>query len=415
MAEKTCFVIIGFGKKVDYSTGRTIDLDKTFEYIIKPVFEELGFVCFRGCDIKHSGTIDVHMLENILKSDFVVADLSTLNPNVLYELGIRHAVRRNTTIIIAERELTYPFDLSHIVIDKYEHLGVGIDHGEVLRFREELNDKVLKLLSSPEVDSPLYSLFPKLEVPRFSKEEVEEIKESIREEGSLSDLITAAEKAREARDYLMAIEILEKAIELKQDNMLVTQQLAVMTYKSQTPTPTDALFRAELILSELKPETTTNVETLGIAGAINKRLYEELDEEGFLDKAIRYYERGYYIGNDYYNGINLAYLFTIKASIEEDQFQAYANYGNAITTRKKVIGLCESLIDAKGWAERNDRHWVYFTLAEAFFALDQSEREKEMLEEAKKASPGEFSFDSYHTQRAKLLTYIDTFKERYFQ
>ena len=44
MSEKTCFVIIGFGRKMDYSTGRMIDLDKTFEYIIKPVFEDLKFI-----------------------------------------------------------------------------------------------------------------------------------------------------------------------------------------------------------------------------------------------------------------------------------------------------------------------------------------------------------------------------------
>lgn len=52
MPTKTCFVIIGFGKKTDYQTGRVIDLDKTFEYIVKPVFEELDFFCFRASEIK---------------------------------------------------------------------------------------------------------------------------------------------------------------------------------------------------------------------------------------------------------------------------------------------------------------------------------------------------------------------------
>ncbi len=80
LVEKTCFVIIGYGKKMDYQTGRELDLDKTFDYIIKPVFEELGFVCFRASDIKHSGVIDLPMYENILRSDFVLADISTLIP-----------------------------------------------------------------------------------------------------------------------------------------------------------------------------------------------------------------------------------------------------------------------------------------------------------------------------------------------
>src|SRR4051812_4881326 len=115
--QKTCFVIIGFGVKTDYATGREIDLDKTFKNIIEPAFTELDFVCYRASDIQHSGVIDVPMYENILKADFVVADLTTLNPNVLYELGIRHAVKKNTTIVISDKSLKYPFDLSHIIID----------------------------------------------------------------------------------------------------------------------------------------------------------------------------------------------------------------------------------------------------------------------------------------------------------
>ncbi len=108
--DKTCFVIIGYGPKMDYATGRELDLDKTFEYIIKPAFEELGFLCYRASDISHSGVIDIHMYNSILKSDFVLADLSTLNANVLYELGIRHAVRKNTTILISEKEFSIPYE-----------------------------------------------------------------------------------------------------------------------------------------------------------------------------------------------------------------------------------------------------------------------------------------------------------------
>lgn len=81
--QKTCFVIMGFGIKTDFRTGRDIDLDKTYKNIIKPVFDKLGFLCFRADDIKHSGVIDYHMYDNIIKADFVLADISTLNPNVL--------------------------------------------------------------------------------------------------------------------------------------------------------------------------------------------------------------------------------------------------------------------------------------------------------------------------------------------
>ena len=57
MGEKqVCFVVMGFGKKTDYPTGRVIDLDKSYHYIIKPAAEEAGLECIRADEIIHSGT-----------------------------------------------------------------------------------------------------------------------------------------------------------------------------------------------------------------------------------------------------------------------------------------------------------------------------------------------------------------------
>jgi tetratricopeptide (TPR) repeat protein len=411
--QKTCFIIIGYGKKMDYATGREIDLDKTYEYIIKPVFEELGFLCFRASDIKHSGVIDIPMYENILKADFVLADLSTLNANVLYELGIRHAVRKNTTLIISEDQLKYPFDLSHIVIDKYEHLGKGIDYGEVGRFHALLKDKINSLLHDPKTDSPLYTLFPHLEIPKFTQAQIEEIKENIQEEGSLSDLMTKAEDAKNNRDYALAIEILEKAKSLNQENSLVTQRLALATYKSRSPTPIEALKKALTILNELNPESSTDLETLGLSGAIHKRLFEETGEIDHLSRAIRFYEKGLYIGMDYYNGINLAFLFNVLANKEGDRFLAFANFGNAIRIRKKVRELCENIIASKGWESREDKVWVYLTLAEILFSINDQEGERKQVEKAKTVADGTFALDSYYSQNAKLRELLTEFYKKY--
>lgn len=412
MPEKTCFVIIGYGKKMDFSTGRLIDLDKTFEYIIRPVFADLNFICFRASDIKHSGDIDLAMYESILKADFVVADLSTLNPNVLYELGVRHAVRKSTTIIISEGQLQYPFDLSHILIEKYEHLGAAIDYGEVERFRRELREKVIYLLANPKVDSPLYTIFPGLEVPRFTQAEVEEIKENIKEDGSLSDLMVEAEEAKNNLDYDRAVKLLVRASALRQDNNLVIQRLALVTYKSKKPDVVSALFTAESILDVLHPENSTDIETLGLSGAINKGLYEELGQVDYLNKSLWFYERGFYVGCDYYNGINLAYLFNLKADIEDDRFEAFANFGNAIRIRKKVVEICEQIIDSKGWADRDDKQWVLLSLAEAFLGLDDMEGEGSIIRRIKDISDERFSLDSYNTQKDKLLVLINGFKRK---
>src|SRR3712207_8241538 len=104
--QRTCFVVMGFGTKTDYPNKRVLDLDKSYQNLIKPAVEAAGLKCIRADEIKHSGVIDVPMYEQLLKADVVVADLSTSNSNAFYELGVRHALRQYTTIIIRSEEYT---------------------------------------------------------------------------------------------------------------------------------------------------------------------------------------------------------------------------------------------------------------------------------------------------------------------
>ena len=77
--KKTCFVVMGFGQKVDLATGRTLNLDATYHNLIKPAIEEAGLECCRADEITHSGNINVPMYRHILTADVVVADVSTAN------------------------------------------------------------------------------------------------------------------------------------------------------------------------------------------------------------------------------------------------------------------------------------------------------------------------------------------------
>ena len=113
--------------------------------IIKPVFDDLDILCYRASDLEQSGVIDKKMYENILKADFVVADISTLNPNAIYELGVRHALKPNTTIVIAEDKLKIPFDINHVFIHSYKHLEDDIGVTEAKRFKAHLKKQVEKI------------------------------------------------------------------------------------------------------------------------------------------------------------------------------------------------------------------------------------------------------------------------------
>lgn len=111
MRSKLCFTIMGFGKKTDFSTGKTYDLDKTYTNIIKPAVEKCGYTSIRADEIQDSGLIDKSMYALLVRAELVIADITTLNPNAIYELGIRHAARPNHTVILKDREGKIPFDL----------------------------------------------------------------------------------------------------------------------------------------------------------------------------------------------------------------------------------------------------------------------------------------------------------------
>src|SRR5262245_9153828 len=168
----TCFVVMGFGKKTDFETGRTLDLNLTYNYIIKPAVTAAGLKCVRADEITHSGPIDVPMYEQLLDADVVIADVSTSNKNAFYELGVRHALKPYTTIVICEDGLkTFPFDVNHVAIRQYHHLGDGIDYGEVERFRKALTDAITEIQSQDprHLDSPVYTFLRNLTPPKLAE------------------------------------------------------------------------------------------------------------------------------------------------------------------------------------------------------------------------------------------------------
>ena len=137
---KVCFVVMGFGKKTEYETGRTLDLNATYETIIEPAVTAQGLRCIRADEITQSGFIDVKMYEMLLRADLVIADISTGNVNAVYELGVRHALRPNSTIIMNEDQGKLYFDLNHVSTFRYQHFGDDILAREAKRAVKDLGE-----------------------------------------------------------------------------------------------------------------------------------------------------------------------------------------------------------------------------------------------------------------------------------
>jgi hypothetical protein len=405
----TCFVIMGYGVKTDPTTGRNLNLDKTYKNIIKPAAEEVGLECIRADEVKHSGTIDVPMYKQLINADVVIADLSTNNANAFYELGVRHALRPKTTIAIAENKLKPPFDINHTVIHSYEHLGTDIGYDEVLRFRKKLVGTINEILINKEIDSPVYTFLGNLKPP-FLEEKLED---STISDGnndskeSLGSIIESAVMALEKDDFTTAKSLFQIANSIDPQNDFILHKLALSTYKSKSPSHVAALNEALLIIEPLGLDNTTDPETLGIAGAIYKRLWEEEKDASYLDKSISYYEKGFYIKNDYYNGINLAYLYNVRGSIAEDRNNLIADYIIANRIRRKVIKICEMLSGETNFKDRSDQYWIMATLEEAYFGNHETEKYNEISDVARSLSNKNWERDTTEEQISKLKTLLE--------
>ncbi len=107
-----CFVLMPFGRKPEGGTGRLIDFDAVYNRIIAPAVEAAGMDVIRADQEQVGGTIHKPMFERLMLCDYAVADVTGANPNVYYELGIRHALRPRSTVIVFAEGTALPFDVA---------------------------------------------------------------------------------------------------------------------------------------------------------------------------------------------------------------------------------------------------------------------------------------------------------------
>ena len=145
---RTCFVIAPIGK--DGSDVR-VRSGQVLKHIISPAAKECGYEAVRADQISEPGLITSQVIQHVVEDPLVIADLTGWNPNVFYELALRHAVKKPVVQIIHAAD-AIPFDIA-------ASRTIHVDHHDLdsaARAKEEIIRQIHSVEKNPAyVDTPI--------------------------------------------------------------------------------------------------------------------------------------------------------------------------------------------------------------------------------------------------------------------
>lgn len=241
-------------------------------------------------------------------------------------------------------------------------------------------------------------------------------------DAGLDELIGLADRLKQARAMGLARKLLARARthrnlrDRPELRTRIRQQQALCTYKDPDLPVGERLTRALEILEECESlQATTDPETLGLAGAIHKRLWEATGQMAHLERSLGYYQRGYRdgAGRDYGSaGINAAFVLDLLAARESSASRAAGVASEtAVTRRQEARRIRQELLESlprlrtdpqTEWLGK--QWWFLVTVAEAHFGLGQYDAAGVWLRDAR-ALPDvrDWEFESTAQQLAALV------------
>jgi tetratricopeptide (TPR) repeat protein len=193
-----------FGRKKS-SSGEEINFDLVYEVLIAPALRAADVEPVRADAELRAGSIHADMFQDLLLADVVVADLTIDNPNVFYELGVRHALRDNATVSIFTGRERAPFDIVGERAVIYAAIGEPIDEAAVARDRARLTEVINTTLRAwrGRKASPVYRYLPNLEEPQWKRLKVGDVNEFWQKLEDWRSLVSTAKAKQRAGDILL--------------------------------------------------------------------------------------------------------------------------------------------------------------------------------------------------------------------
>jgi tetratricopeptide (TPR) repeat protein len=346
MPSDLCFVLMPFGKKPDVS-GTIVDFDAVYRDLIAPAIRDAGLDPIRADEEMTGGIIHRPMFERLIFCKFAVADLTTANANVFYELGVRHSVRPWSTVLIYSKGGSQlPFDVAPLRAMPYTLAPDGTP-ADLKATREALAKRLLAAREAagkkPEKkDSPVYELVENY--PDVDHTKTDEFRDRVEYSAEQKKKLAAARRQgpealraaeKEMGDFrdvesgvLIDLFLSYRAVEAWNDMIGLAERMppelaSTVMVKEQLALALNRAGRgeeAEKVLEDLIASRGPSSETYGILGRVYKDRWraaardgKAMQARGLLDKAIRAYLKGFEADwRDAYPGVNAVTLMEIK-------------------------------------------------------------------------------------------------------
>jgi len=361
------FVAMPFSVKKD-SQGNEIDFNRVYDELIKPALEAAGLDVFRADKEVRAGDIRTDMFQELLIADLVVADLTIDNPNVWYELGVRHALRARGVVLISGGQVPTAFDLYTDRKLRYSIKDCGPDPATIEQDKKNLAEMVKATMESwhGRKVSPVYDLMPNLQEPDWKSLRIGDVQEFwsqydawenritlARKTGQIGDVLVLADEApiaafraeawikagetlRKAEHFNFGLEQLEQGLAIEPNNLRgLREQGMCLQRLALAGKPGHSLDRARAHYRTVLEYFPNDAETWALLGRVDKdawvaawyqpdRTPEQMRddaayEDALLRAAIESYVTGYRRNpGNYYSGINALTLMHLYQHLTKD-------------------------------------------------------------------------------------------------
>ena len=377
-----CFVLMPFGIKAN-ADGSMINFDRVYQDLIAPAVRNAELAPLRADQEVTGGIIHKPMFERLILCPFAIADLTTANANVYYELGVRHAFKPFSTVQIIAEGSRLPFDVQMLRTIPYSLGADGVPDPAKAPATSSAITTFLKEARKGAKDSPIFQLIDDLAVPdlKHLKTDVfrDQVDYSEKVKVKLADARRSPQKADAVRaveqdlgkiaelDAGVAIDLMlsYRALSAWEDMVKLIQQFSeplaqTVMVREQLGLALNRLKRrdeAQQVLQKLIVERGPSSETCGILGRVYKDQWEDATKSGntllargYLDKAIKMYLQGFEADwRDAYPGINAITLMELR-NPPDDRRKKLAPIVRYAAQRKIEIGKPD--------------YWDYATLLE---------------------------------------------------